>query len=625
MQPITAKMLVIAVDGLDWQMLQRLIDNGSMPYCQQLVEKGASGKMLIPPPHASAAAWTTVATGCLADQHGVCHDLEVRDDGITVQAASSTRAKQASFWQAAMGAGKTVRVAGWPATNPATIPEQAGAGSCIVGNGVEVSQPGGEQYWLLPPDAVAPRNQRHIIKELRVYPNDLSSEMVISLLSQSCQDAGLLNEAAGLLAAVSTIHNIGTLWAEANDWDLITLRFDFLPRWLLACGQHSIPPHEALAPWYQYLDLLVGRYMALVGRDNHLLVVSDHGLALQSNSQADNLLGLRSAGCMLMAGPDVPQDRLLSNINGVDICPTILGLLAIAPGQTLVGRTLFSANQLKPQANSPTLQSAPDDKPLHQQWFGLIPTVELGMAWLLHQGVTKIDLSNFTAQVDKIRAESLAAWAALQHVKGNHDEGIKALTYALDLQPDNLLIRFSLAEKLFSLGRAEECQLLVEALPAGSQLGQWQDVINSLLAIVKKDWITAEALLHRLSCREHSPINAFGWLGHIQYQQENWAAAKQHYHAATSGPGDISLFYQRLGLTLMQLEEHQAALVAFDEAVARQPMNARFLANRAMAYEALGEVQSAQQDLWQALRIAPASRSVQRQLHALLSAVGQAR
>jgi len=56
------RLLVLAVDGLDWDLLHRLVDAGQMPFVTQLMKAGASGPMRVPAPAGACAQWTTLAT-----------------------------------------------------------------------------------------------------------------------------------------------------------------------------------------------------------------------------------------------------------------------------------------------------------------------------------------------------------------------------------------------------------------------------------------------------------------------------------------------------------------------------------------------------------------------------------
>jgi predicted AlkP superfamily phosphohydrolase/phosphomutase/tetratricopeptide (TPR) repeat protein len=610
----TAPLVVIAVDGLDWQLLQQLVDEGKMPFCQKLIENGASGRVNMPPPHASAALWSTVATGVLADQHGICHDLEIREDGLTVQSISHHALKSESFWHLALAAGKSVRVAGWPATIDSTISSNANNGSCIVSNGVEKAQPGGDIFWPLAPEVISPKSARDTIIELLVHPNDLDSNMVLPLLIKPCREAGLINVAAGLLSEIASMHNIGTIWAEKNDWDLLTLRFNFLPTWLASIQQRGIEINAALQPWYCYLDLMIGRYMALAGQNANFVIVSDHGLPAKQNTQADDLLGLKTAGSVVLCGPDIPSDKLLSHSSGLDICPTVLSLLGLAIPTSLKGKVFFVANNAASAAHDTESTSIP--------LADLINEVAIdspSLFWLEQHGYLPVNLRPLMNMVNQVKAETMAGWAAVKYATGCRNEAIDALQQALILQPKNLSLKLSLANKFLESGRVEDCKLLVDGLPSVAKTGDWPDVIGSLIAFADKDLPMAEQHLLRLAQSKSCPINAYGWLGHIKLAQQQWREAIVNYESSFNGSGELSGYFEGLGKAHMQLNEFQQALSAFSNAIALQPFNARFLVNRAQAYEKNTQSELAQQDLWRALSIDPTLTQAHSQLAKLVT------
>lgn len=613
MSQSTAPLVVIAVDGLDWQLLQQLVDDGKMPFCQKLIENGASGQMNIPPPHTSAAIWSTVATGVLADQHGICHDLEIRDDGLTVQRVSAQALKASPFWLAAMAAGKSVRVAGWPATLDGNIPSNS-RNSCIVSNGVEKAQPGGEICWPLAPKAISPDSDRDNILALLVHPNDLDSHMLLPLMTKACQQAGLSKLTAGLLAEIASLHNIGTYWAEQADWDLLTLRFSFLPVLVTAIQQHGIDLNEALQPWYSYLDLILGRYMALAGSAANLMIISDHGLPPKQSSQVDDLLGRKAAGCLVFSGPNIPSDKLLGHSSGLDICPTILNLLGLPIPRSLKGKGLFTA--AKPASNNFDATNSS----LSLEDIIKEPEIDkVSLSWLTEHGYTPINLDPLMNMVNKVKAETMAGWAAVKYTTGSQNEAIDALQQALALQPKNLALRLSLANKLLETGRVENCQALVEGLPSVASEGDWPDVITSLIAFADKDWPLAEQHLLRLTQTTSSPINAQGWLGHTKFAQQKWLEASQYYEASFSGGGELAGYYSGLGKAHWQLKKFELALIAFSHAIALHPLNARFLISRAQAYVKTNQPKLAQQDLWQVLAIDPSLTQAHSQLAKLVT------
>jgi predicted AlkP superfamily phosphohydrolase/phosphomutase len=65
------KVLLIGWDAADWNIATPLLDKGRMPHLERLINEGVMGNIATLQPSLSPLLWTSVATGKLADQHGI--------------------------------------------------------------------------------------------------------------------------------------------------------------------------------------------------------------------------------------------------------------------------------------------------------------------------------------------------------------------------------------------------------------------------------------------------------------------------------------------------------------------------------------------------------------------------
>ncbi len=612
------RVLVLAIDGLDWPLLQSMVDAALMPYCAQLLAGGAHGRMGLPPAHSSAAHWTTVATGAMADRHGICHDLGICADGLTLQAASADALRCEPLWQQAMGAGLVARVAGWPAMLPARLPPGAPAGCALVADGFQNPENGADMCWPLSPEAVAPLELRHTVQEARMHPCDLDLAGLAPLLGKprGAAEGVLLAAARQLMARWASMHNLGVHWAAQPGWQLMALRFDSLPGWLTTLQQHGIEPDDGLAPWYRYIDLMLGRYMGLLGRQAHLVLLSDHGLppaeGRAGSTVVDRLLGVGSAGGIALAGPGVAEDSLLSGVSALDVAPTVLALLGLSAGPGMPGRDLLA---LPHRARYDSAMALPPAV-ASMDWTELcVPPAcdDVALAWLSDNGLAAPDTRAMQSMVRSVRAESLAGWAAARAASGDVVAAIAALQQALALSPAHLGHRLALGQWLLEADRADECLHLVARLPDAARKGDWPDVVASLIAFGAKDWAAAEAPLLRLAALPTAPINAAAWLGRLHLARDHWADAAQWFRRATlQGGGE--LVWDGLGLACLKLGQTDEAITALTQAIALQPANARLHLLRAIACQQAGQLGRAQDGLWRALTIDPSLGEASRRL-----------
>ena len=73
----TPSVIWLGLDGLDWELLDRLAAEGAMPNWKRLAEEGWSARLTTLAPLLSPILWTTAATGVPPDVHRVLDFQEV--------------------------------------------------------------------------------------------------------------------------------------------------------------------------------------------------------------------------------------------------------------------------------------------------------------------------------------------------------------------------------------------------------------------------------------------------------------------------------------------------------------------------------------------------------------------
>ena len=113
--------LVIAVDGLDWQVLQALTGQGRCPNLAALMKQGVSSQLdtrVTRGEFLSPIIWTSCATGQRAEKHGITGwEGSHPETGEAVENLSSMRLSKA-LWNIVSEAGLSVNVSGWLVTWP---------------------------------------------------------------------------------------------------------------------------------------------------------------------------------------------------------------------------------------------------------------------------------------------------------------------------------------------------------------------------------------------------------------------------------------------------------------------------------------------------------------------------
>lgn len=125
--PLSEKILCLGVDGLDPRLTRKYVDEGKMPHVKQLIERGACRENLVllgGHPTVTPPMWTTLATGCYANVHGITGfyrrpDLTNPEYDLDEQAYNldSRYCKAEPIWNVFAEAGKKTLVWHWPGSS----------------------------------------------------------------------------------------------------------------------------------------------------------------------------------------------------------------------------------------------------------------------------------------------------------------------------------------------------------------------------------------------------------------------------------------------------------------------------------------------------------------------------
>ena len=86
------RLLLVGWDSADWKLINPLMDAGTMPVLEGLVNSGTSGNLTTVEPQLSPMLRTSIATGKMAYHHGVPGFTEVEpQSGTVVPVSAATR------------------------------------------------------------------------------------------------------------------------------------------------------------------------------------------------------------------------------------------------------------------------------------------------------------------------------------------------------------------------------------------------------------------------------------------------------------------------------------------------------------------------------------------------------
>ncbi len=352
-------LLLVAVDGATWDVMDPMLAQGELPNFRGLIERGIRGPLLSMAPQSSPVVWTTLATGTFARSHGILGFTYPFSDQATPRPVSSDLRQDPALWNIASDHGKTVGVIGWYVSHPAEVV-----------NGVMIS----DRFIAGTPGATHPQRLRfeltRTLRELeapaatqalydRMFPWNYDAADALDPTSPYAHATGIM---AGRVDSVAVRDEaIRRLSVEA----LSTERFDFFTSYF------RIVDHASHASWrayddtdfktpasdsekallgdvipeaYRVIDEALGDLLACYQGDVNVVVVSDHGFgsARDGVAERDNkgivLSGHhRPDGLFLAAGPDIAPGSI-TGLTTIDVVPLLASLLNLPVSDELPGR-----------------------------------------------------------------------------------------------------------------------------------------------------------------------------------------------------------------------------------------------------------------------------------------------
>mgnify|MGYP001444098931 CR=1 FL=1 len=110
--PTAAPLLVIGVDGLEWNVILAMLRDGSLPHLARFMRQGVYGRLNTLRTPQSPVVWASVATGKIPDKHGILGFTRRNNEGNR-QLYNNGDRKTKAVWNILSDYGKRVAVIGW--------------------------------------------------------------------------------------------------------------------------------------------------------------------------------------------------------------------------------------------------------------------------------------------------------------------------------------------------------------------------------------------------------------------------------------------------------------------------------------------------------------------------------
>ncbi len=363
-----APVLWIGLDGLDWELLDRLSAAGTMPNWKRLAGEGYTARLRSIYPLLSPILWTTAATGATPDVHRVLDFQEVDPStGRKVPISGDSRAVPA-VWNLASAAGRKVGVVGWWATHPAEevngffVSDRV---SPILFEGLSRSGAAFPSSLEAGLEQVAGRDGRVGPEDLAPYLDMGSAEIAQAMSSGAGMESPVV-ALSRILAATRVTQRIARDLYDRNLPDLTAVYYagtdevghifaPFTPP-RLECAAVSDADvarfSRVVETYYAAIDRILGQWMRRVEEDGAVLLVhSDHGFqwgadrpcGLSSGNWATAAFWHRPDGVLAAWGAGVRRGQERGAASLFDIAPTVLALLDLPAGSRMAGKPIAAA------------------------------------------------------------------------------------------------------------------------------------------------------------------------------------------------------------------------------------------------------------------------------------------
>ena len=383
---VRRKLLVIGLDGVDWEIALPYVEQGLMPNLARLMGMGTWGEMETLVPMLSPLIWTTMATGVSPDEHGILDFVQRDPETGDILPITSNLRQVPAIWNLASALGKTTDVIAWWATWPA---ERL--------NGVMVSDRlyfsltqglAAEAYTAERPEVISPADREQEFRDLRARAVDETDWKAVRYFINISEEDYLAEIEGGegwenpidgfrrTLIATRLYFGSALLLAEDQP-DLLMVYIEgtdeighimapFVPPPTL-----DVPPQRAavlaasVPRYFRAVDRWIGRLLETCSpKEYTVFVVSDHGFrwgddrpkGLSGTSGPTAALWHKQPAIYLIAGKDAGRLGRVTEWKSVfDVAPTVAAILGIPPDVGWPGAPLpgSPASDLAPIQYSP--------------------------------------------------------------------------------------------------------------------------------------------------------------------------------------------------------------------------------------------------------------------------------
>ncbi|HET6372063.1 MAG TPA: tetratricopeptide repeat protein, partial [Candidatus Polarisedimenticolia bacterium] len=657
------RVLLVGLDGADWDIIDPLIAAGRMPNLEKLIKDGVRARLKTLTPVLSPIIWTSIVTGVGPARHGIVDFLATsRTTGHQIPVTSNMRRVKA-LWNILTERGLSSGIIGWWASWPAERID-----GFIISDRVAYQLFGFREDGSNLRSRTYPEALGLLIHPMIVAPDQVSDADVARFIGQgAAQLAGNEERVRSLktiLASSRTYLAIGMDLFKAYDPDFKAIYFegtDTVAHGFMRYRPPDLPgvtPEEVSAygqvvdRFYEYQDEALGRVLELADDRTTVIVCSDHGFRTGANRpQSDSRVGMGAAadwhrkfGILVMKGPGVKRGITIEDASVLDVTPTILAALGLPAAADMEGRFLSEGfdSPSAPQSVA-TYETAPAgeagepvgsalDGEIIEKLTALGYVSQEGTNALNNTGITLLERGRYSEAADTFR-RALAADPSFLHARINlgrslmlmkeMDAAIAEFTAVLRSDPSRAEVNNLLGNIYMDRGDTQAAErFFLRALELEPRA---TDVHNSLGLLYAKTGKMDQALREYEKVVEIDPDYAEGFnnIGLLLRDQGESRKAIEMFERAIRADAAFAGSYNNMGLAYQDLHLLGEARAAFERGLKVDADNAVMLNNLGTIDLAENKLEAARDRFQQAITADPTYPSAYNNLGAALGMLGK--
>jgi predicted AlkP superfamily phosphohydrolase/phosphomutase len=370
--------IVIGLDGADWNILNPLLRKGELPNLNRLIKGGSSGVLHTIRPTKSPVIWTSIATGKTMLKHGVLDWTYVKKNNIEIPYNVDDR-KVKAVWKILSEQNFSVGSINWYCTFPAekvngyVISDRFRIGVDKFLDGDEITFPP-ELNKKLYPKVIKFKDKQYgrLKREEKIvdFLNKSRSEKIEIPQNRDIQ----LRRFRRYFIQDKSIENVSLFLLNTVPVDFFAVYFRLIDttshfasifikkglrnKWATENKKLGGPSPETekmlyedtaniMKSIYRYMDNIVGRIIEKAEGDTIFVVISDHGFNFSIKGYNHYGTPEIPHGIIILNGPGIKSGYKISNSHVYDITPTLLHLFGLPVARDMDGKVILSALEKK--------------------------------------------------------------------------------------------------------------------------------------------------------------------------------------------------------------------------------------------------------------------------------------